>query len=455
MPVSKRGFVAIDIDGTALVERIDKHMLFGLSPSAKSHVRQSLIGYILAAQKEGYDIVVLTKRPQLIEAALSVPGGTKSTDEIVDILSQYGIHVKEILRAPSGLKGNKMQQYLKQYDPKDAIGILFDDQLKQVMDVRNKGNPRLMAFDINSAKDLEKYAKKIPLDLKEGESNPYRPRIIIQEILERQHNDYSKQLSQLKKSLDGLDRGQYPTEIDKISAIIDDLCIQLYEAEYRDYLPEVTWVLGAIQSLNTIVERLSSHIPLSHADIARASRIMCNTSKPLAIQPNSACELMIKDLLIYMTRIPLLEDIRHECIKYSSYLKERLDDKSQKLSSTAKYFLEEKLRIVTDLNERLSSSDNPTESLNRFAEKFTTNRLFISDDAGGNKFCRKIQAFLVWIFPFMRSSFQSEDSKFVASINTNTIKLVQEISNQTEDRSTPSAEIEEDPETHHTPGNRI
>ena len=307
MPVSKRGFVAIDIDGTALVERIDKHTLFGLSFSAKSHVRQSLIGYILAAQKEGYDIVVLTKRFECMEGGLSLPKGTKSTYEIKDILSQYGIHIKEILRAPIGLKGNKMQNYLQQYDAKDAIGILFDDQLKQVMDVRNKGNPRLMAFDINSTKDLEKYAKIIPLDLEAGESNPYRPRTIIHEILERKDNDCSRKLRQLKRSVDGLDREKYPTEIDKISAIIDDLCIQLYEAEYRDYLPEVTWVLGVIQSLNTIVERLSSHIPLSHADIARASRIMCNTSKPLAIQPNSACELMIKDLLIYMTRIPLLK----------------------------------------------------------------------------------------------------------------------------------------------------
>lgn len=47
---SKKGFVAIDIDGTALVEKIDKNFGYGLM-NDQSHVRQTLIQYIRAAQE--------------------------------------------------------------------------------------------------------------------------------------------------------------------------------------------------------------------------------------------------------------------------------------------------------------------------------------------------------------------------------------------------------------------
>lgn len=451
MPGSERGFIAIDIDGTALVERIDKHPLFGLSPHAESHVRQALIEYILAAQREGYDIVVLTKRPEIIEPGLSLPRGTKPTKDIVYILSQYGIHVKEILRAPVGLKGNKMQNYLLQYEAKDAIGILFDDQLKQVMDVRNKRNPRLMAFDINSSKDLEAYANLVPLERTEGENNQFHPQTIIHKTLERNDEKYSIPLRQLKASLGRIEREKYATEIDKISAIIDDLCVQLYETEYRDYLPETAWVLTVIQSLNTIVKRLASGEPLTHHDIAIASGNMCHTASPSAITPNSACEVMIKDLLVYITRIPLLEDIRHECIKYYGHLNDILENKSKKLSSHSKMMVNEKIRIVTDMMNQLSLSNNPTESLKRFTDKFTASRSIISNDREGTKWWRKIRSKLVSIFPFLAS----EGAKFSAHIDTKKIKQIQEVSQQTNDRSITPAEVEEDPESTGTKIHRI
>lgn len=58
---NSKSFLAIDLDGTTPVEKIDKNPLYGFWNS-ESRIRQSLIEYIKKAQAEGYDIVILFAR---------------------------------------------------------------------------------------------------------------------------------------------------------------------------------------------------------------------------------------------------------------------------------------------------------------------------------------------------------------------------------------------------------
>ena len=210
---SRKGFIAIDLDGTALVQKIDKNFLYGLTDQ-QSHVRQTLIQYVGLAQAAGYDIVVLTARPEFVESSIKSGRdriGTKPTDDIVDILDQYGIKINSIARATTGLKGAKMQELMaayKEHGADDAIGILFDDQLKQINDVALKNNPKLHAYDINSPKDLIDYLESVAPEF--DKTSPLHPEEIIRRV---QAN--SSVLIQLNTTVEKTDFVNHPKEAEQ------------------------------------------------------------------------------------------------------------------------------------------------------------------------------------------------------------------------------------------------
>ncbi|KTD50192.1 coiled-coil protein [Legionella quinlivanii] len=314
MPRSSKGFIAIDIDGTTLVEKIDKNPLYGLR-NKQSHMRQVLLEYVRRAQKEGYDILILTARPGIVDRglqALSNYLGTKPTNEIVNILEAYDVHNVEIVRAPAGLKGHKMAEILQSYHQEghhDAIGLLFDDQLKQVNDVIAQNNSQLVAIDINSASDLDRFwtETKIPVTGR----NPFHPQNLIKDIKETH-----REISLLYKNIEQI---RFAQEAELITKIVDDLSIRIYEAKHRDYHPEINWVNNAITGINTIINKLSKDRPhIRQAELNAISQLIFGTDDLSRIVPNSQIEVLLQDLMIDLKDFVLRDELLKTLKDYQS-----------------------------------------------------------------------------------------------------------------------------------------
>lgn len=394
-PKSPKGFLAIDIDGTALVQKIDKNPAYGLWNS-QSNVRLALISYIQQAQKEGYDIIILTARPQQIEGALSaINVGTKPTQSIVDDLKEYGVVVKEIERAPSGLKGGKMQQILEQY-PSGAIGMLFDDQLKQVNDVRQLSNVNLIAYDINSKKDLEDYANQVHLSPK----NTFHPLKIVSRVLSS-----NEKLKSLQASCDQLDKQIYLHERNLAQNVIHELCIRSFEAEYRDYQPEIEWINITARHVQMFLDKLNAQQELTVEEVEQATREIFGTKKLDRVIPNSNCDLAVKQLLEENARNALITELSRQCDHFLEEIKNNINiiDESELHSL--------QINVVSALISDLKNP-NKTQAIEQFANDFKSSKDLIQKYPSSGGFLESIRSLLAKT-PLIGTLFQTEKEKIV------------------------------------------
>ncbi|RAP35503.1 hypothetical protein B1207_12480 [Legionella quinlivanii] len=362
MPRSSKGFIAIDIDGTTLVEKIDKNPLYGLR-NKQSHMRQVLLEYVRRAQKEGYDILILTARPGFVDRglqALSSYLGTKPTNEIVNILEAYDVHNVEIVRAPAGLKGHKMAEILQLYHQEghnDAIGLLFDDQLKQVNDVIAQNNSKLVAIDINSAADLDKFwiETKIPVTGR----NPFHPENLIKNIKETH-----PEISLLYKNIEQI---RFPQEAELIRKIVDDLSIRIYEAKHRAYHPEINWVNNAITGIHTIINKLSKDNPhIRQAELDAISQIIFGTDDLSKVVPNSQIEVLLQDLMIDLKDFALRDELLKTLENYKSQFQSSALVKEQPGNLI-------EINRINQLIDKLETIPHASEALAAFANSLQKN----------------------------------------------------------------------------------
>lgn len=407
---SQKGFIAIDIDGTALVQKIDKHFIYGLTHS-QSHVRQTLIEYMGLAQAAGYDIVVLTARSELVESHLKASHGrlgTKHTDDIVEILDQYGIKINDIARAPVGLKGAKMQEILAAYQRHgsgDAIGILFDDQLKQINDVAAKKDSKLFAYDINSPHDLLDYIERVAPEF--DKTSPLYPEEIIRRV---QANNPI--FIQLNTAVSNTNFVNHPNDEDMIQTITRELAIRLYEAVYRHYVPEVNWVTNAVAGVQRLIEKMPAIMTI---DIQNASTKIFGQSCLDHVNVNSRCEAELLNLLQYMNRIPIKNEIEKNTKKYWEHLK----------AARAKYAddedvpqqLKNKLGIVNQLCAALQN-ENPTIALEDFTAQFIANKKTLQQSRNDTAWYSSIKALLAKISG-IGYFFQTEGERFANWFDSN------------------------------------
>jgi hypothetical protein len=412
MPKSSKGFVAIDLDGTTLVEKIDKNFTYGVKNS-QSNIRQTLIEYCRAAQNAGYDIIILTARPELVEYALGrLKLGTKPTQGIVDHLSAHGIMVKEIVRAPAGLKGKKMQEVLVNYHHEghtNALGMLFEDQLKQVNDVRNQNNPNLKAYDINSKKDLEEYINTVPLQ--HNKKNPFHPEQIVIQVLEQ-----NQDLRLLKDCLDKLDTTSYSQQIELIQSVIDDLCIRFYEAQYREYKPEINWVAKITKNVRLIMEKLNTKEVFTYHEIEKINREIFGKANLQKVKPNSNCELLVKNMLIDFGKFAVINNLRAQCLGFKVQLSK--DSNSEYGPKTLE---QTHLEIVDQLIENLKNP-NPNRALDQFTQTFTASKEALRLSSGGNAFVEYIRMALAQL-PVIGEVFKTENEKLSSTIEKQTFRF--------------------------------
>lgn len=431
---SLKGFVALDLDGTTMVQKFDKNLFFGWS-NPDSHIRQTIIEYARMAQKQGYDLLILTARPSLVEPVLEgVRVGTKPTNEIIKILKKHGIKIRRIERTPAGLKGNTMLDLLKEYregGAPDAVGMIFEDQLKQINDVNSKKSDHLAAYDINSKADLEEYIKRIRI--RHGRENPFHPQNIIKQILEPDDKlkrkgavvtEESKKLIALKNRIDSTNQARYSDEIELIKDIMNDLCIRLYETQYRHYTPEILWVSNVTTILQLLMEKIATNpMQITHNDIETACNTIFGSSSLSKIQPNSNCDASLNKLLDRLSRFPLVNDIKKQCTAYQMLLSEIVHNKKPMPSDESSIAIaKEQLNVVGQLLDclDLSKTNDPTTSLETFSTLFLDNKGIFKKSKGGNEWYESIRLILVQI-PLLGYLFQTKEENLLNTLEDSSL----------------------------------
>ncbi|KTD46264.1 hypothetical protein [Legionella quateirensis] len=372
---SPKGFVAIDLDGTALVQKIDKQPLYGLT-NAQSNIREALITYIKAAQDEGYDIVILTARPELVEPLLGGGKiGTKATQEIKDELAESGVIIKEVYRAPAGLKGGKMDEILQEY-PEDAVGILFDDQLKQVNDVKELNNPRLMAYDINSKKDIELYLDKIALSA----DHPHHPSRIVETILNTPNVPETEGIKTLNSSIQQLHDQGKGKEAALIESIVHELCIRSDAANRHNYKPEQDLVTVTTQNIQILVNKLIKNEPTEYDDIIAARNAILADTHLVKIKPNSNFDVAVKAFLEECTRTVFIRDLKQQCSDFQATL-----------GNSNQYAQQREM-----LGKLMQSLDKPdtNQALLSFSDQFKQGDSIFKQAPNGDSFIESVRSIL-------------------------------------------------------------
>jgi hydroxymethylpyrimidine pyrophosphatase-like HAD family hydrolase len=415
---SPKGFIAIDLDGMTLVEKIDKHFFYGWRNPA-SHIRQSLIEYIRVAQEKGYDIIILTARPILVEHFLIPSIGTKSTKNIISILKEHGIKIRSIERSGTrNLKGNKMLEILERYKnegARDAIGILLEDQLKQINHVRSKKNNHLLAYDINHKKDLLEFLSH--MSLQDEDKYPFHPEDIIRQVLTPEtilknkgvlRSREARQLNVVQSALKQVNSEAYPKEVQLIQELIDDLCIRLYEAQYRNYTPEIQWVFRATNTLLSLVNHLlDTPNEISHQVIQTACLAFFGVKKIKKAIPNSGCEVLAKELLTHLTIIPFIEDLKKTCTGFQNHL-----IKHGSLDTVGL----EQLQVVQQLNDILDVTKNPLLALQTFSLLIKEKEAIFTQSSAGKGLLHKIRIIMTKI-PYLGELFKTHSERFVTDLS--------------------------------------
>ncbi len=408
---STKGFLAIDIDGTALIQKIDKNPAYGLLHS-QSNMRLALINYIQQAQKEGYDLIILTARPQQIERFFGIFNlGTKSTQSIVDNLNEYGVEVKDIERAPSGLKGAKMQQILDQY-PQGAVGMLFDDQLKQVNDVKQQNNEYLIAYDINSKKDLDSYVQRVNLN----SNNIFHPDLIIARLLATH-----EKLKSLQNGCEQLD-SIYSKEKQLTQDIIHELCIRAFEAEYRDYQPEIAWINTTTRHMQAFLDKLNAHQEFTTEEVEKATKDIFGTKKLDRVIPNSNCDVVVKQFLEESARNAVIFELSCQCDNFLEEIKSYLSDDSELHC--------QQIEVVSMLRDNLKNTVK-VKAIEQFAETFRASKDLIQKYPGCEGFIESIRCLLAKA-PIIGVLFQTEKERITDKINNNVASAYKTIVNEVE-----------------------
>ena len=197
---SHKGFVAIDLDGTTVEDFSVPVVLkgfFGISKTEATY-RDVLIVQITAAWEQGFDIYILTARGADFERIVMQPFsnkiGTVTSDDVKAYLEgeitrrvqdnppaepssenapaqAHGFKISKTVNTRWALKGRFMAEIFEVngYDKETAVGILLDDQFKQVQDVRRKNQEKedvnLLAFDINDPVELNNFQRIIEAEV--------------------------------------------------------------------------------------------------------------------------------------------------------------------------------------------------------------------------------------------------------------------------------------------------
>ncbi len=442
---SKKGFVAIDIDGTTLIEKVDKHFGYSLF-NTKSHLRQTLLEYIRMAQSQGYDIVILTARPSIVEHGIRRMNiGTKSTQEIVELVACHGIEPITIYRSGFSLKGKKLKTLIDEYD-ESAVGILFDDRLDQVEDVRSLFHPRLFSYDINSHLDLS-ICFDGHIRLREGKKNPFHPLAILEQVLNPTDDtkDYeaTQALRALTGTIDKLGKSAYQHWIaEKANQVLKDLALRVYESQNRGYEPEVGFVITAAKSLSKLIESLLDG-SLNEPLIQSASQETIGCSDSLDAQPRTMTEKHIKELLVGLSILSCLEKLKVFCIEYQNHLKGVASSALDNDTEYSQKLLKAKLEEVQDLLNTLESDDLPFAKLKVFSEKLQKYKADIARSRHPETWYADLLRFLAKI-PLLGAVFKPTGENFVEVVEKisqeydTTIKQTPQHSSPYEDHNLPS-----------------
>ena len=404
--LSTKGFIVIDMDGTALVEKIDKYGMYGLTNS-EAHMRESLVAYMAAAAAQDYDIYILTARPEIVERLLDLPIGTKSTYTIREHYAEQSIAIKGIERAAT--KGSKMNEMLGRYE-EGAQGFLFDDQLKQLNSVANQANDNLFGIDINSYQDIMQFIELTEADLSSAsEYAQYHPDIIVEDMLNESTNinipmlllrDLGLTLN--NTSLENLNNHEEEILYD----IIRDLSLKLSETSKHNYTPDLIWVGQAATQLNKLIGNIDT---VKVADLRDIASALFDKSKVWQIEPNSRCEANIKALLDEVTKRAVINELKEE---FATCL-DTLDDKqSNAMDGSVLYnTLEIEIRVVENLYFEVDKidfcADNINSDISNFIQSFEEAKEGLTQLPSGADFIDRIKEILSEL-PIIGQLFKSE-----------------------------------------------
>ena len=412
-----KGFVAIDMDGTALVQKIDKYVTYGLK-NGQADIRKSLLAYMEAAQKQGYDIYILTARPEVVEKFLDMRVGTKSTYTIREHYEQQGIKIKGIERA--GEKGPKMQQILSRYSD-EAHGFLFDDQLKQLRSVEAQNNPNLHGIDINSYDDINNFIEITKADLfktNNFDDNWHIPARAVASILSRDELTPSRlALRDLQNVIQKKSNTLSLKETEFATKILNDLCLKIIEAEEVNYQPDIEWITRAAASIARVIDSKEYEYELKNTEkvkfenLRNVANLLFDKPRVWKINPNSRCEENIKGLLNELTKQAVFNELFSAGREYEQYLMNEREHNPSELVTEQLDAISEMLNIFEYEEYSLD------EKIKQFTVALGENAALFSQSAHGNIFVDTIRSILSEM-PGIGKYFKLEGEKLLENCNS-------------------------------------
>ncbi len=312
----KRKAILLDIDGTTIYQQIDQHFFEGIT-QRKADLRKDLVELLQSAQ-ENFDIYILTARPEIVEPLLPLFGGTKSTNDIINSLENEGITIKGTIRQTIGGKGNAMAEFINNHQDIDKA-ILLDDQLKQIKSVKEVavqqklGNREMLAYDINSVKDMKKLHEDVGLE--------YKPPINSLEA----HSELKDLHHKIEQSLFKITNGQDSTKIERthenqeiyaVSKILSNLKKSLEDGVHYEYKPAINSVKKTFNGLSNILCKIEENQQITIEDISKASEAIFGKNDPLQVKVNSKIDRETKGLLNYVTRHYMFDNLKEKFEMY-------------------------------------------------------------------------------------------------------------------------------------------
>lgn len=183
-----------------------------------------------------------------------------------------------------------------------------------------------------------------------------------------------------------------------------------FEADYRQYRPEIDWINAAAKHLNVLADKLSNDNQITYADLEQARHEIFSKSSLAHVIPNSRCDELIKNFLQQMIKFPLIDELRTQCntfsaaLAYEGHNAEGEEKEAIKLQQIA----------VKEMVETLKNKD-PNIALKNFQDKFESNQDVFANTMAGKDFVESIRTILKSL-PFIGSFFEKESEKITDEI---------------------------------------
>lgn len=265
-----RNVVCVDVDGTLLINKIDKNFLDDVRTTDRVVVRESLCELLGHLHHAGYEIHILTARPGWLESLLG-PYSTQSVIEQLERMSGVtGMVAPDHVHRAShsiakgvdavvkgGLKGEPMKAMFG-----DCTEVLLiDDQLKHIRSVAALSDSRFEAFDINDMAAVRAlYARAI---MDDRDDLFYHPDAVEARVLAAD-GDIGDSMRRLREATAELSRGSQFERLlaDLLTKVLGDCSLRAEAAMHAEYMPDLLWLAKTLDSLEQLLNLMQR--PVDH-----------------------------------------------------------------------------------------------------------------------------------------------------------------------------------------------